>query len=426
MKLKCLLFLTLFLGFSYGQQHIDGVAAVVGDEIILLSDVSTMINQYSFQNRVNVYNDPGLRKKLTNTFLQRMIDEKLLLIKADEDTIQADQERVDQILEQQIAQFTQQVGSQEALEKYYGMPISRIKKELRTQISNRLRIEQLRGSRSIKTKISRREVEAFYQSYRDSLPEVKESVDISHILLKISPSDEGINTAFVRIEEVKKKLDEGGNFIELAKEFSEDPSAQYNNGNLGLVSRGDLVKEFEEVAFALEKGEISDIVQTQFGLHIIRLNERQGEKIDVSHILIRVQPTDGDAENTRQQLQAIRQKVLEGEISFTEAALANSEDPNVQQDNGNLGRFELDRFQIPAFAEAARNLSSGEISEPFVTDFGMHILRVNERIQPHKLNLEDDWQRVQQFAMEYKIGKEFDTWIKALREEIPIKIKMEI
>lgn len=419
-------FALLAAGTLRSQQSVDGIAAVVGNQIILKSDLNTLITQYGLQNKVNVYKDPQLLKTLSQEILARLVDEKVLLIKAQEDTIKADEERVDQVLSQQINNFIQQAGSQERLESYYGMPLVQIKKELRQQIENRMIIEQLRQKHFSNIKVSRREVENFFYQYQDSLPRQDETVDISHILLQITPSEESFQAGYANIEKVKELLNQGQDFVELAGQYSEDPGSASNGGDLGWVKRGDLVKEFEEVAFALEPGQISDIVQTQFGFHIIQMIERQGERIHVRHILIRLQPTAEDERRTVERLKEIRRKILAGEAGFEEMALQNSNDPNVAQDKGRLGKFATGSFQIKAFDAAIKPLQAGEISEPFKTDFGYHIVLLHGRQEARTLSLENDWQQIEQYAIEFKTTQQFEKWLKELREEIPIDVKVEI
>ncbi len=409
-----------------GQQKLDAIAAIVGDQIVLESEIHTLIAQYGFQKHINVLNDPALFRQLSKRFLNRLIDQKLLLIKADEDTIKADEARVDQLLEQQLNLLIQQAGSQEALEKYYNAPLIQIKKELRREIENQLRIEMLQQKRFGKLKVSRREVEQFYQQYRDSLPRIEETVDISHILMNVTPSDESIQQAYQKIQKIKAMLDNGADFAELARMYSQDPGSASKGGDLGFVKRGDLVKEFEEVAFALKKGEISDIVQTQFGFHIIQLLERRGEKIHVRHILVQLQPTPEDEQRVIDTLQTIRQKILDGKATFEEMAMKYSDDPNVKKDKGHLGRFRVGSFQIKEFQKAVANLKPGEISLPFRTEFGYHIVRLNERISPRTLSLEKDWEQIEQWALQRKQEHEFKKWLAQLRKEIPIIIKYQL
>lgn len=409
-----------------GQQKIDGIAAIVGNQIILISEINTLVAQYGVQNKIDVTKNPQMFLQLSKEFLKRLIDNKLLLIKADEDTIKVDDEQVDQSLEQQLNYMIQQAGGQENLEKYLDQPLVKIKNNMRKEIENQLRIQMLRQKRFGKITVSRREVEEFYKEYQDSLPSLQESVDISHILLQVKPSDESLTQAYEKILKIKKMLDEGADFAETARKYSQDPGSAQKGGDLGFVKRGDLVKEFEEVAFALEEGQISDIVQTQFGFHIIQLLERRGDKIHVRHILIRLQPTSEDEKRVVEKLKEIREKILNGEATFEEMALKYSDDPNVEKDQGHLGRFQVGAFQIKEFAEVVKNLQPGEISQPFKTEFGYHIVRLNDHQQPRKLSLKSDWEQIEQWAIEHKREKAYKEWLAQLRKEIPIDIKIQI
>ena len=411
---------------ALAQQPIDGVAAVVGKEIILISDINTMLTQYAMQNKVNPFKDEALLNRLSKQVLDRMIDEKLLLIRAEEDTLIAEDERVDQVVEQQVNGFMQQAGSQEALEEYYGMSLPLIKREMRKRVANQIVIEKLRDRQFGSINVSRREVEKFYTQYQDSMPRIGETANISHILMKVKPSDDAIGTAMEKITRIRQMLDEGQDFGELALKYSEDPSAKSNKGNLGWTSRGDFVKEFEEAAYALEVDEISDIVQSQFGFHIIQLLNRQGEKINARHILIQLQPTAADEQKTVEKLKEIRQKILNGEATFGEMALEYSDDPNVQQDRGELGDFDVNNFQVKAFEQALKTLKVGDISEPVRTEFGYHIIKLNKKNDARVLTLEKDWQQIENIAKEYKRNQAFEDMLKNLRENVPIDVKIQI
>ncbi len=251
-------------------------------------------------------------------------------------------------------------------------------------------------------------------------------MDISHILIQVNPSEGSIQEAYTKIYRIKDSLDAGGDFAELAKQYSEDPGSASRGGDLGFVSRGDLVKEFEEVAFSLDEGEYSDIVQTQFGFHIIQLLERQGEKIHVRHILVQLQPTQKDEQQIVQKLNGIRDSIINGEAEFEGMALEYSDDPNVQQDKGHLGKYRTDSFQIEAFETVCNSLESGEISHPFRTDFGYHIVKLHDRQESRMVSLKKDWQQIEQLALEYKREQEFKDWLASLRETIPIDVKINL
>ncbi len=427
---KCLILLIVLLGILTfrinAQQIFDGIAAIVGDDVVLMSDINALITQYAFRNRIDIARQPELYQRLGEEFLQSLIDQKLLLIKADEDTIEADDDRVEQTLNQQIDYMIKQAGSETKLEEYYSAPLYKIKNDMRKELSNQMRIGILREKKFAEVNVSRYEVEKFYQTYKDSLPGIKTSVDISHILMEVSPSETSIQQAFKKIKEIQTKLQNGENFTELAKLYSEDPGSAANGGELGFVSRGTLVKEFEETAFALEEGEISEPVRTQFGFHIIQLIERQGERINARHILVQLQPTEEDEKLVIDKLKNIRQKILNKDSSFADMALKYSNDPNVEKDLGNLGVFEEGGFQIKEFETAISNLKEGEISEPFHTDFGYHIVKLNKRHQARNLVLENDWEQIEQWALQDKRERKFQVWLTELRQEIPIVVKVDI
>jgi peptidyl-prolyl cis-trans isomerase SurA len=420
-----LIVLSIFSNPLWPQQKVDGIAAIVGNEIILFSEVNAIVAQYALQNKINIMENPKLYEDLSQKILQDLINEKLLLIKADEDTIKADEERVEQALDQQLNYMIEQVGSVESLESYYNAPIAKIKKDFRKQVENRFRIDVLRQKRFGNMKISRREVEEFYKQYQDSIPTLQPTVDLSHILIEVAPSEESRQEAYLKIQKIKEMLDQGGNFTELASEYSDDPGSAARGGDLGFISRGDLVKEFEEAAFALSEGEYSDIIRSVFGYHIIQLIERQGEKIHVRHILIQLKPTEKDAQIVIQKLIEIRQQILDGTTTFEEMALKYSDDPNVKDDKGNLGTYRMDSFQIKEFESVARKLEPGKISEPFRTDFGYHIVKLNNKTESREVSLETDWAQIEQAALQSKREKEFYNWLSSLRQEIPIEIKTE-
>jgi len=430
MRRNLIFILVLVVGFSplvvHGQQIFDGIAAIVGDEVVLISDINSMITSYAFQNKIDISRQPDLYQRLGTEFLDRLIDQKLILIKADEDTIEADDERVEQTLRQQVDYMIQQAGSEEKLEEYYSAPLFKIKNDMRKEIRNQIRIGTLRERKFLTLKISRREVEDFYKSYQDSLPNVKASVDISHILLQITPSESSVQEAFEKIQLLQERLKNGEDFGSLARQFSEDPGSASNGGVLGFVSRGTLVKEFEEVAFSLQPDEISDIVQTQFGFHIIQLLERQGERINVRHILIQLKPTAADEQRVVEKLRQIRNTILAGDSTFEDMATKYSDDPNVATDKGHLGVFEQGGFQIAEFENAIEGINPGDISEPFKTDFGYHIVKLDARNDARQFSLDKDWEQIEQWALQNKREKEFSEWLAELRQEIPVVVKVEL
>ncbi|NOX88036.1 MAG: parvulin peptidyl-prolyl isomerase [Calditrichaeota bacterium] len=421
-KIRLIIFMLLIgIGYSGAQQLVEGIAAIVGKEIILKSEIDQFVQNYLIQNRLNI--PPGseqynaLRKKM----LEGLIEQKVLLAKAEADTVTVDDQMLDQRVDERMKYMTEQVGSQDKLEEIFGSPISQIRKDTRKLIKEQLLVEQVRAAKFRDVKVSRREVEEFYKMFKDSLPSRPATVDISHILKTVKPSEEAQIKAYRKAELILEKLKKGEDFQKLAKLYSEDPASAKRGGDLGFTQRGDLVPEYETVAFNLKDGEISDIVQTKFGFHIIQLIERRGERIHTRHILIRVQPTEEDEKRVVRELKEIRQKILDG-ADFGEMALKYSDDQNVKKDKGHLGTFEVDKLQIPAFRSVVAKLKPGEISEPFKTEYGYHIVRLNAREPARILTLENDWEQIEQMALNFKMQKEYQKWLQELKRHIYIKI----
>jgi peptidyl-prolyl cis-trans isomerase SurA len=408
----------------FAQQFADGIAAIIGKEIVLKSEVDQMVRSYAVQNKINLSNDAVALSRIQSEVFERLIEQKVLLVKAVEDTITADDRDVDQRVEQHIKYMIGQVGSEEKLEEAFNNPIKKIRRDLRKETADRLKVDMLRRTKFGNVKVSRREVENFYSAYKDSMGEVKETVDISHILKQIKPSDDSKTEAKDKLSKIIEMIQNGESFEELAKRYSQDPGSASRSGDLGFTKRGDFVKEFEEVAFALSEGEISGIVESQFGFHIIKLIEKRGEKIRTQHILMQVQPTTNDAKNSYDELEKIRIQILDG-ADFEKMAISNSDDENVYKDNGNLGLFEADDLKIPEFKAELEKLEVDEISLPFQTQYGYHIVKLNNRNKKRKITLENDWEQISGMALNLKIDKEYKKWIEVLKKDIPIEIRAD-
>ncbi len=418
--------LLLIAGLAWpgaAQERLDGIAAIVGDQVILHSEVSQYAFNAALQMGIDIKKNPEKFDQLRKQTLENLIIQKILLEKAKEDTVTVDEAQVDQVLNQQISTWVRQVGGESKLEEYFGMPMNKIRREFREEVRNRLLVEKVQQDFMQKITITRPEVEHFYETMKDSLPEVREMVNISHILMQIKARGEARQKALERIREIRNKIMNGADFAAMARLYSEDPGSASRGGELGFIQRGDFVPEFEKVAFSLSPGEVSDIVETRFGFHIIQLIEKRGEKINVRHILIQLKPTEADAEATRKMLAAIRDSIVQGKATFEEMAKKYSDDETTKNNGGNLGWFEVDQLQIPEFKEAIKNLRVGEISEPFRTRYGFHIVKLVDRREAGKLTLDKDWQQIEQMALNYKRTKKFREWVESLRKDTYISIK---
>lgn len=423
-KFVLVIILNLLLVFNlHSQQVLDKIVAIVDDNIILQSELVQYSLNLAFQMKIDPQIEPDKFEQLQRQILENMVNQKILLVKAVEDTIEVNEREVDNVLDSQIERMIEQVGSVEKLEAYLGAPLKKIKRDFRDDVRDNLKVEALKTQKIRKIQISRREVEHFFKTMRDSLPELKETVDISHILLEIKPGIEAEQTARQRIEEIFDRLNKGEDFVELAKDYSEDPGSRSRGGELGFFQRGEFVREFEEVAFSLQPDEISRIVKTEHGFHIIQMIERRGEKINVRHILIRLFATSDDAQNVEQRINELAQILQATQPDFAKLASQHSDDATTKMQGGHLGQFAVDELQEKEFRRVVSTMTPGDISKPFKTRFGWHIIKLNERKEARELSIDKDWEQIERWALNLKHQQELARWIEELRKYTFIDIK---
>jgi peptidyl-prolyl cis-trans isomerase SurA len=422
------LFFILTLGYSplaQGQELLDGIAAIVGDEIILYTELIMATQQTAAQLGINPAQQQEAFDDLKVSVLQSLIDEKVVLAKAKEDTVTVEDHQVEAALDNRIEYFIHQMGSRENVESFFGAPIKKIKRDYREEVRKQLIVQQMQKQKLAGIQVSRREVETFYETMKDSLPERKEQVKLWHILMEVEPGDMAKRDALVRIREIQERIRQGEPFDELARQYSEDPGSASQGGDLGFVERGTLFQTFEEVAFQLEPGQISDVVETPVGMHLIQLMETRGDVVHVRHILIRLSVSREDEQAVLDTLLRVRERILAGE-SFEELAGQYSQDQSSREQGGDLGWLNVDDFQIEEFKEAVRQLRVGEIGTPFKTQFGYHLVKLEDRKEASKYSLDEDWEEIQMAALNRKQQKIFTDWVQELKKNVYIDIKEDM
>jgi peptidyl-prolyl cis-trans isomerase SurA len=402
------------------SQVLDRVVAVVENDLILESELNASVQFYVLNNKLDP-KMPGLRAQV----LQSMINEKLVVAKAIEDSVTVTDDEVQQQLDQTIQTRVQQFGSEARLEEVYGMPISRIKREFRDEMRKNMLAQKLQQQRFGGASVGRFEVEQFYQTFKDSLPRVPEELDLSDIAIAPRFSDQAKEATRAKLLAILDSVKAGTDFSALARRHSQDPGSAAQGGDLGLVRRGQFVKEFETAAFALAEGQVSDIVETEFGLHIIQLTERRGDAVHAKHILIRIQRTKEGDETATRLLDSLRTRALAGE-SFAELARKYSEGKE-NMIGGNLGTVEVDQISKDLFPAIA-GLKDGEISPPVKVPEGngykFHILWVRRRTPAHPMSLEKDYHKVEAIALNFKRTKDMAAWMEELRGKIYWQIRL--
>jgi len=426
--LKCFIKSGILIFFSLlplrGQQLVDGIAAIVGQEIILYSDVQQLTIEMLRSSNINpsslTEND---FMSMQNKALRELINMEIILLQAEEDSIVVRERDIQISLEQQLQQYMDIFGSEEQIEQAFNQPIRKIRDFLYDRVKSSLIIQQIQNERFGNISVSRPEVVSFYQENKDSIPDIPERVDISHILMIPEPSEEKKSEQREKLKALRERILSGElSFAIAARDFSADRLSAENGGELGFSPKGTFVPSFEKTAFSLDEGEISEIVETQFGLHLIKLVERRGELINPAHILFEITMDESDNAQTIHKLSTIRDSILSGG-DFEDFALRYSDDPDVVTNKGHLGEFPVNTLQIEEFKAAVDTLEEGEISEPFQTSFGFHILKLNHRKPAEKITLETHYNVVENMAASQKKQEAWNRWLDSLYEKFYVEIK---
>jgi peptidyl-prolyl cis-trans isomerase SurA len=423
MKIKIVLLLALMAGVISAQQALDKIVAVVDNEIILQSELEFQVGIFASQRQIDP-NTPGLKEQLLNT----MIEEKLIYAQADLDSITVSEDEINQRIEYQINSFTQQYGSIANIEKIYGMSIERIKRELRDEVRKSLMSQRLQEKNFGNIQASRREVEEFFDIYKDSIGTIPEKVTIFHIFQNPKASEKLKKKFFDKASALLDSIKAGVDFGELAKKYSDDPGSAAQGGDLGFVKKGVFYPEFEEAAFKLNVNELSGVVESPVGFHIIQMLERRGESINTRHILIKIK-ADEDADlKTIDFLSGIRDSIIQGQGTFQEFAKKYSEDKETAPFGGELGTFYISQLD-KALLDAVGKLKEGDIGFPRRLEYapgtyGYHIVWLQSRVPQHKANFEDDYTEIKRLADENKKQKEYEKWIETIKSKIYWEVKI--
>ncbi len=431
-KLKLLLFAILFSLTTLAQQQvIDKVVGVIGKYPILLSDIqNTMLEQEKREQPLNKCKA-----------FELLVFQKLLLAQADRDSVVVNDNEVEQELGRRMNYYIQQFGNEEKLEAFYGKRTNVIKDDLRPDVKEQLIAQKMQGKISGDTKLTPAEVRIFFKSIpQDSLPLINSEVELQQIVKKPSFSTEEKLEAKQKLEEYRQQVLSGKKEMKiLARLYSEDPGSAKDGGFL-TFGRGQMVPEFEAVAFKLKEGEVSNVFETAYGYHFIQLVKRKGELLDARHILIIPKMTNSDFYACKQKLDSIQNDIKEGKYTFEEAAKRYSDDKDTKQNGGLMVNPQTasTKFDNETLSEMDQNLivtlnsmQIGEISKPmqFVSQAdgkpGFRLLKLKNRIDPHKTNIKDDYQKLAIMATADHNKKMIKEWIKKRSKITYIKLDPE-
>ena len=401
---------------------IDGIAAIVGENIILKSDVSQVVGITALQMGLDASKDKAVLEKLQANVLGSLIDQKVILEMAKLDSIEVAEKDVESALEQQIETFILRAGTEQMAETMLGQSLNDFRREYWYDMRDRLITEQYQQQLIMSVNTNRENVVDFFSNYRDSLPVFPIKMKISHLLVRIKPSENNRLNAEKKINAIRDRIIAGESFSDLAELYSADPGSKNNGGSLGYIRRNQMVKDFETVAFTQKTNTLSEPVETSFGFHILETTEKSGEKIKVRHILISPEITEEDETNTYNYAMTLRDS-SKSLGSFKKLVTKYSDDEPTKKIGGDLGWITPTSSPIPAIAEVLGLLEKNECSRPVKSDHGYHLLWV-EAVKPGGLpSLETHWVEIEEIALNHKRMKYFQEWVVDARTKFFIDIK---
>lgn len=434
-KLTTLLLSAGFLLYSlniFGQQSllVDKVIAKVGSEYILNSEIEDEFNYAKTQN-------PALEDNVKCMILESIIDQKVIIYQAILDSVEVLDQEVDMQLDFRFdAVLRQMNGDEEFFKDYYGATIKEMKERYRDDQKQKLLAEKMQYELISNVEITPKEVTVFFNSIpTDSLPYFKSDLEISEIILKPNVNPTEYKKAFEKITEIRNLVVSGQEtFEKMAIKHSQDPGSGARGGDLGFAKRGSYVPEFEATVFSLQKDEISDIIETEFGFHFIQLLERRGNTVKARHILVKPEITKEDLKETKAKLEEVKKRIESDSISFEQAVKeyslktlpSYSNNGRVKNQNNNSTFFAADDLDAQTYFSVFE-LKPGQLSAVDETilpggEKAYRLIKLISMSKPHKANLKEDYYKIATFAKESKKNEYFSKWLDDRRKDMYIYV----
>jgi len=415
------LLISTFLSGQDKAQAVDGVAAVVGENIILKSDVSQVVGMTALQRGLDITQDVELLLQLQDGVLSSLIDQKVILEMAKLDSIEIADKDVESALDQQVDGFIMRAGSEAVAETMLGQSLSDFRREFWYDMRDRLITEQYQQQLIMSININRSGVIDFYEQYKDSLPEFPVKMKIRHLLVRVKAGEESKKAALEKINILRGKILKGEAFSSVAEDFSDDPGSRATGGSLGFIKRNQMVKEFETIAYTQDLNTLSEPIKTTFGYHILETTEKSGEKIKVRHILISPEITEKDESIAYKYALGLRDSSTSLE-KFKALVIKKSEDEQTKKIGGDLGWITPGNSPIPEISEVLGLLEVGECSRPVKSTFGYHLLWLEEIRPGGKPSLDLHWTEIEEIALNHKRMLYFKDWVTEARNNFYIGV----
>jgi len=422
-------FAQLGVGRPVGRQLADAIIVKIDNQIVLQSDLDA-----GYAQEVARAEGKPLPPDIRCRLLQTIVMGKLMLAKAETDSVTVTDDQVNSELNRRMAYFVQQIGSEKKLEEFYNKPLKQLKDDLRTQVQEQLVQQKMQETIAGKVTVTPREVRQYFSRIpKDSLPYFSTEVEVGQIVKLAQVNESAKQATIAKLNEIKARIQAGESFEELAKQYSQDPGSGAQGGYLGFFKRKELVPEYEAAALRLEPGQMSPIVESQFGFHLIQLIERKGDSFSTRHILLKPETGGNDVNAAANQLAKLRRRILTDSITFAKAAKDASDDKTSSANGGLLANRQdgssylpLDKLD-PAIFFTIDTMKVGHITPPlpYRTDDGkdaMRILWLKSNTPPHQANLKDDYQKISQAALNEKKNKALDEWFSKNRGSVYLEV----
>ena len=423
-KFLCFVFSSFVLMAQGAGVFIDGVAAVVDNKIILKSDLNQMVNMLAIQKKINPNENYETYSRLQKEVLGSMIDQKVLLKLAEQDTtIIVKDKEVEQSLNQQIDNLIYQAGGKKEAEKVLGQTIKSFRSEFWFDMRDKIVSERFQQKKLNNITTNKKDVENFYKTYKDSLPFFPLEAKVRHILLKPEPSDSIKKETKNLLYKLKNEILSGSSFKDIAKNHSMDPGSKNKGGDIGWVKRGSLLKNFETVAFTIKLNFLSDPIETEMGYHILETLDKKGDKVKVRHVLIMPEITKEDEKKTYNFGLFLKDssKTL---LDFKTLAKKYSKDEQTSGLGGNLGWIIPETYPIKEIGKVISYLKVNECSPPINSTFGIHLLWIEKIKKGGKPSLKDHYSKIELMALNNKKMNWYNNWIKNKKRNFYIDVKL--
>ncbi|WP_273695223.1 peptidylprolyl isomerase [Tenacibaculum sp.] len=423
------LFLASLTTLNAQGTKIDGVAVVVGKNIVLDSDID------KFKQEVELRSE-GKVKISDCEMLEELMQQKLLAHHAVIDSVTVSQSEIDSRVDRSIAFFTQEYGSEEKVVEAYGFnDVEDLKKELGRVQRENLLIEKEQQKITENIDVTPEEIRIYFKGLEDKgeLPEIPAEVQLQQLVIKAEPTEEEKERVINKLKEIKKEIENGASFKLKAIINSEDPGVAQNGGKYVITKDSPFIKEFKETAFSLDVNQISDPIKSAFGYHILQLHKIKGNQREVSHILMQPEVSEEKLNETKEEIEKIVADIKEGKITFEEAVKKYSEDEETKNSAGIIinpytqePTFELTRMPPDLFARISE-LKQGELCDVYYDETRegekmYKVILLKEKTDTHKADLVEDYVRMQQFALAKKKEEEITKWTKEKIQETYLKL----